>query len=144
MTERAFKIPLIIVDDESIDRLIARKRISRSPLCEVFDPIREYEAGDLFLADFIARRHPGAAGKPVVLMDVNMPRMNGFETIDAMADAALGRDDKIVVMMFTSSDNPSDIARAEERPLVKGYITKPLEEGDIERIIEIYTSDNPD
>jgi hypothetical protein len=43
--------------------------------------------------------------------------------------------------MFTSSANPLDIARAEERPLVKGFITKPIEEADIDRIIEIYLAE---
>ena len=132
------EIPIFIVDDESVDRMIAHKRIKRSSQSDLFKPITEYEAGDIFLQDFVKGLHRSNATKPLVLMDVNMPRMNGFETINEMLRAAGGKDDSVVVMMFTSSSNPLDMKRASESPLVKGFITKPIDEADIAQIVSIY------
>lgn len=69
-----------------------------------------------------------------------MPRMDGFETIGEMQRRrAKGYGpESIVVMMFTSSNNPSDRERAGSLDLVKGYITKPLDRSGIEVIRSLY------
>lgn len=60
----------------------------------------------------------------VVLLDLNMPRMNGIEFLEA-----LRRDDSISntpVFVLTTSDHHQDI-HAAHRHNVCGYIVKPLE-----------------
>lgn len=132
------KIPVYVVDDEDVDRMIVRKRLERSRFGEIFEPVLESDAGDAFLDGY--SKGATEALPPLVLMDVNMPRMDGFETIKVMekmvetGEMATG----VVVMMFTSSQNPKDQARSDACDLVKGYIVKPLCEDDIEKIIQCY------
>jgi CheY-like chemotaxis protein len=133
-------IPIIVVDDTHADRYIARRRLARS---KQFDPIMEVATGETFLdAFFTPPMAEQVAGRTVVvLMDINMPRLDGFETISAL-DARLNGSqtrDRVMVMIFTSSNSDADRQRAAGLPLVKGYIVKPLDESgvaEIERVCE--------
>ena len=126
----------VIVDDNDMDRYLVRRVLSKH---DIFDEVFEAPTGDAFIAEFcegetLNEVHP----KPVlILMDINMPGRNGFETaerLQAMVEA--GQTTRsIVVMMFTSSDNPEDKARADAIDIVKGYIVKPLSHEDVETII---------
>lgn len=66
----------------------------------------------------------------LVILDVNMPVMNGRETLQAIR----GHSDlqKLPVVLFTTSNNPADMAFAKN--LDATYVTKPIEFGDLEKI----------
>ena len=78
--------------------------------------------------------------RSLILMDVNMPGMNGFETIAELQKHfdQSETEDCSVVMIFTSSENPEDIERARNTPLVADFLVKPLTENDIARIFHIF------
>ncbi len=59
----------------------------------------------------------------LVLLDINMPKKNGFEVLQAMrADPQLRR---IPTVMLTTSDDPRDIDRSYDLG-ASGYIVKPV------------------
>ena len=135
-------IPVLIVDDEMTDRMITMKRLSRSEKSDYFVPEREFVAGDEFLEAF---KSPDGLGlisdmRPLILIDVNMPGRNGFETVEEMArEIDAGRSlESVVVMMFSSSENTLDIERAKSLDLVKGFIFKPFDDKDIDMILDWY------
>lgn len=134
------KIPIVVVDDDEIDRYLVKRKLSR---CEDFDKLIEVDSGDEFLEAFYTGENAtrSVAREPVlVLMDVNMPGRDGFQTaaeIQRRAADALGPDG-IVIMMLTSSNNHRDKQRAEELEIIKGYIAKPLDSDDIDVIRGIY------
>lgn len=133
-------IPVIIVDDDATDRMIARRRLERSGRSALFTSIREYAAGDLFLA--AVARGDGWQGEapPLILMDVNMPGLDGFETVDGLGGLAArtGAATGQVVMMTASLANPGDAVRARTRSMIRGLVAKPLSASDIERIVAGY------
>ena len=134
------QIPMIIVDDELVDRMIVMKRLSRSERGDMFQPIFEAATGDEFLQEFLGTEHGRKvmAKRPLVLMDVNMPGRNGFETVEELAEQLKEQHEGAVVMMFTSSQNQADIEKAESLELVKGYIVKPFSEEHVRKIAEYY------
>ena len=135
------KISVIIVDDQDVDRYIVKRRLAKS---DDFGEVMEAVTGDDFLEDFFN----GDGSKKVehlpllVLMDINMPGRNGFETVEELQNRmAEGRGPKsVVIMMFTTSDNPADRERAMQLDSVKGYIVKPLDDDGIQRIRDLYYS----
>ena len=71
-------------------------------------------------------RRPG-----LVLLDINMPRKNGFEVLQAMkADPLL---DALPVVMLTTSDREEDIVRSYTHG-ASSYIRKPVR---LEQFIQV-------
>jgi len=113
--------PIVMVDDEELDFLIVKRFHRRS---NVRNPLLHFVSGEAFLA-FLETTKAGEAAIPaIVLMDINMPRMNGHETVKNLRDDEQFR--KIpIVMMLTSSDDPVDRNKAEQVG-ANGYIVKPF------------------
>ncbi len=134
------KISVVVIDDEKVDRYIVKRRMSK---LDVFGDVIEATNGDRFLDEYFQNENEFQDSVPpplLLLMDVNMPGRNGFETVEEIQRRMVdGRGpESIVIMMFTSSGNENDRARAETLDAVKGYITKPLDEKGIETILELY------
>ena len=112
-------VNLLLVEDDEVDiqglkRAFAKSRIG-NPITVARDGIEALE---------ILRGENGRAklAKPhLILLDLNMPRMNGLEFLEAIrADEDLKTS---VVFMITTSKAEEDKARAYEKN-VAGYIVK--------------------
>ncbi len=62
----------------------------------------------------------------IIFLDINMPRINGFEFLDALKEKYPLKEKNSLVFMLTNSLNPDDEKRAMEYPEVKGFLSKPL------------------
>jgi DNA-binding response OmpR family regulator len=69
----------------------------------------------------------------LILLDVNMPVMDGFQMLEALRNHPKGS--HLVVMMVTVSSQKDDVTRAEARG-VEDYIVKPFELADLVDKIE--------
>ena len=79
----------------------------------------------------------GTCDPDVVLTDIHMPRMDGFEFLEA-ALAEIGDGfARIVVAMLTTSLNPADRERAEAFAVVKDFINKPLTKEHVSHVADI-------
>lgn len=134
-------IPVIVVDDQEVDRYLIKRRLANF---EDFCELLEATSGDRFLEDYFNGNPIKIKNeKPLlVLLDINMPGRDGFQTIEEIQKRTaegLGPS-SLIVLMFTSSCNERDKERAEEISIVKGYISKPLDNDDIPYIRDIYNS----
>lgn len=117
-------LPIVIADDDPDDRALALEALVESHL---LNPV-VLVADGVELLDYLKRRGayaaPGAAPRPgVILVDLNMPRLNGREAIAAIkADPELRR---IPLVALTTSRDAQDVARAYELG-VNSYIVKPV------------------
>lgn len=135
------KIPVIVVDDQEADRYIVKRRLAKH---DDFEELLEFTSGDIFLESFFdGQQISHDSDTPLlVLMDINMPGRNGFQTVEEIEQRIV--DGKgptsIAVMMFTSSNNSGDHDKAKELNIVKGYINKPLNSESIVYIKDLYHS----
>ena len=70
----------------------------------------------------------------IILLDINMPIMNGFDFLDSFIRLA---NKQISVYMLTSSIDDADMVKSLKYPCVKGYFSKPLTTDTIAQIYSI-------
>ncbi len=72
----------------------------------------------------------------LILLDINMPVMDGFGFLEEFSKLQRVRNRNISVVMLTSSDNQKDLQRAEQYNIT-GYLNKPLTEEKIKTVAMI-------
>jgi CheY-like chemotaxis protein len=74
----------------------------------------------------------------LIFLDINMPKMNGWEFLEHYKHLDKERKARITIMMLTTSANPDDVRKAQEMEDVTGYKTKPLSVEMLTDIMEKY------
>lgn len=122
---------LLIIDDNPGDVYLTQRFLERSGrFAYIFSASTAEEALDMF-RNYEASRaaHPGRFPPLVILLDINMPKMDGFDFLDAFAglQASLPQaTTPAVVLMLTSSNADRDRQRAASYDLIKDFIIKPI------------------
>lgn len=130
-------IPVVVVDDNEVDRYLV-KRVVKS--LDIDAELVEFEDGVPFV-DVIRDNEQRAAaiGRPpppiLVLLDINMPRMGGFEVLEEMKEFLSHEEEVMFVTMYSSSNHAQDRADAEKYPFVKDYMIKPITKDKLEGLL---------
>lgn len=109
--------PMLLVEDDAIDRMTVERALKEIRVTNRLDMVGNGEEALEFLRDS-GREKPG-----IILLDLNMPRMNGIEFLKVVkADEELRR---IPVIVLTTSKDEQD--RVDSFNLgVAGYMVKPV------------------
>ena len=73
----------------------------------------------------------------LVLVDISMPDMDGWEFIDAVSDAKYKHQHQGSFFMLTSSVFDDDIIKAQSKPIIKKFFSKPLDTQKIKEMVEL-------
>ena len=77
--------------------------------------------------------------KPMlILMDINMPVMDGWEFLDAYRKLDSNKKSKVILVMLTTSFNPDDKLKAESMIEIAGFQSKPLDLIKVDLIMKTY------
>jgi CheY-like chemotaxis protein len=123
-------IDVLLVEDDLADVLMIEEAFASLPA-----PPRLHVATDGVEATAFLRRegmHARAPQPAFVLLDLNMPRKDGFEVLrELKSDAALS---VIPVVVFSTSDEPQQIRRSYiER--ANAYVVKPMNVDEFMRVV---------
>ncbi len=127
MMRDGHKIPITIVicDDDEDDRLLTEQALKDA---RISNELRFVDDGDELL-DYLYQRgrfagETGLAPRPgLILLDLNMPRMDGREALRRIKGDVTLHD--IPVVILTTSNLDTDVIRS-CRPGVNSFITKPV------------------
>ena len=109
---------ILLVEDDEVDVMNVRRAFQRA---HVSNPL--HVAGNGLEALELLRGDTIPAGRRLVLLDLNMPRMNGIEFLRAVrADASL---QSLPVVVLTTSNDERDKVDAYKLN-VAGYLLKPV------------------
>ncbi len=116
---------ILLVEDNPADADLVREALADGTVPHVLDVLGDGEA-------IIERLHGDTptAEPDLVLLDLNLPRLDGFEVLDRLRDDPRTR--SLPVVMLTTSDDPHDVDEAYRRR-VNAFVNKPFE---IDRFIE--------
>jgi CheY-like chemotaxis protein len=125
MSASARPITILIADDDADDRMMASEALEESRLA---NDLRFVEDGEELLDYLYHRGRFAAAGESprpgLILLDLNMPRMDGREALrEIKGDPALR---SIPVVVLTTSKAEEDIYRTYDLG-VNSFITKPVQ-----------------
>ena len=116
-----------LIDDDSLSNYLTETLLKM----EDFSPdIRTFEAADEALAELLQQPELPR----VVFLDLNMPMMNGWEFLDALAPHRGRLQGNCHIYILTSSLALSDLNRSRHYDLVAGLIHKPIDSGEIRAI----------
>jgi CheY-like chemotaxis protein len=115
------QINLLLIDDNEIDQLLHRKIIELSfPQASITQFLNAPEALQFLQQSTFTDTHF------VVLLDIKMPSMDGFQFLEAFDKLNGELKTHFTIYLLSSSLNQFDISRAKSNKYVKDMIIKPL------------------
>jgi CheY-like chemotaxis protein len=121
MSLNAETATILLADDDEDDCLLLRKALERNRLANRMDTVVDGEQ----LMDYLHGRgdYVGQALPGVILLDLNMPRMDGHEALREIRESNLLRHIPVVVM--STSHEEEDVYRSYDLG-ANSYIQKPV------------------
>ena len=121
---------VVLIDDDSFDNKANVRMMHRAGLTvEVITFTMAEDALTWF-------RRFGVRHADLVLLDIRLPRMDGFEFLEAMKAEFGSRFDEAAVILMTSSLHPVDRGRALGFPAVRACLHKPLTRAMLEQTMD--------
>jgi CheY-like chemotaxis protein len=124
-------LELLLVEDNEDDIVLIQEAFADARLLNVLNTVRDGEEALAYLrreGRYKATLRPG-----LVLLDINMPKKNGFEVLESMkADPHLRT---LPVIMLTMSDREEDIIRSYTDGACS-YIRKPVELSQFNQVVK--------
>ena len=127
-------MPVLVVDDNNTNRVIFEEMLS----CHGLKPALA-ENGQIALEELLRAQQAGSP-YPLVLLDAEMPVMNGYALARQIAADATLKYTRVVVL--TSAGRPD---MAFTREMLAGHLSKPIKQSDLFNLIaDIFEESAPD
>jgi CheY-like chemotaxis protein len=113
----------IIIDDDSISNFICRKFIQIMVPDANVEGFTDPQEG----IEHIQSTYPRPNAEEVILfLDINMSVLSGWDVLDKFMTFSEQTKQQFKVFMLSSSINTEDKQKASSKPMVSGFIEKPL------------------
>lgn len=121
---------LLVVDDNDIDRQCLERALSKNPN---LGPVTTAENGRDALDYLLNEQKCNGLTTCIVLLDLNMPRLDGFEFLAELQKQKLRK--HTVVFVLTTSEDDSDVIHSYEH-FVAGYLVKSRTGKNFEAVVD--------
>jgi CheY-like chemotaxis protein len=121
-----------IIDDEEIIQFIVKTIIQN------FDSgitIISFKNGEEALASL--KQTPDENLPDIILLDINMPVMGGWQFLDEFIKIKPKHNKKVSIYILSSSTAPGDKIRSKVYKDIIGYINKPIEADTLKKIAQL-------
>jgi CheY-like chemotaxis protein len=113
-------INLLLVEDDTLDVMDARRTLDRMSVLYKMHVSKNGEEALSYLKEV----ESVPADRPhLILLDINMPKMNGIEFLSTMRQMEAWKETKVFIITTSEEKEDKEVAR---KLGVSGYIVKPL------------------
>ncbi|AMR27916.1 hypothetical protein A0257_13010 [Hymenobacter psoromatis] len=105
-----------------VTELVLRKNLRRGE-------VQHFVNGKLAFNHLLLKAKENVDIPDLILLDLNMPVMDGWEFLDAFMKLPIGK--QVCVFVLTSSIHPDDREKAKGYNIVKGFFPKPLDSNSV-------------
>jgi len=127
---------ILLIDDDEEDNFFHKIVINDMNITESI----QVAHNGIEALEFLTKENQTAP--ELIFLDINMPKMNGWEFLEAYQKLNAPQKAKLVVVMLTTSINPVDQKRAEQFPEIANFNSKPLTDLVLMDILKRYFASN--
>ena len=115
---------ILLVDDDTICNIICKKLIQELGFQNAVEITTDGRSALHYLELAVKEKSKPLPG--LILLDINMPVMNGWEFLETLEKLSENLLSDLKVVMVTSSISPFDIKKAKNTKIISEFITKPV------------------
>ncbi len=130
------KITTCIIDDDGIYLMGVQKMLSFYQLC---DSLMVFHNGQEALNHLTPALNNPDTLPDVILLDINMPIMDGWQFLEAFTKYKNEWGKNITIYLVSSSINPEDTERARRISGLSGYLVKPVTVAALQQLFQLQT-----
>jgi CheY-like chemotaxis protein len=120
---------ILLIDDDTTDNFFHKKVITEMKIVEKIEVAPDGESGLKWL------NRENQPAPEIIFLDINMPRMNGWEFLEEYSKLDPSKKAKAIVVMLSSSSSNEEKDKAARFPDIIGFNSKPLTEKSINEIL---------
>ena len=124
---------VLLIDDDPLTILICEKMMAITGFCDNVNATMNGTLGLNYLREKVDSDHENIP--QIILLDLNMPPLNGWEFLDQFAQIAPSIETAPPIYILSSTVDPEDLKRAMSYASVKGFISKPLTKEQLDAIV---------
>ena len=121
-----------IIDDDEIYQLVMRRTIEQSG---AIGSVLQFYDGEEALNYFREKRDTPEGLPNLILLDINMPFMDGWQFLDEFVKIPFKEDYRRTIYIISSSSTTEDLNKAKGYSVVSGYHVKPITKDKFEEIL---------
>ena len=130
---------ILLVDDDESDNFFHTLTIKEAEFCNQIKVVTDGRYALDYILNALKNDQPNEFPKPdIIFLDINMPRMSGFDFLDEYIQLDERFTLDILIIMLTTSLSPYDMEKAMKYKVVKDYRNKPLTTEMLQEITEKY------
>ncbi|GAB3193923.1 CheY-like chemotaxis protein [Pontibacter aydingkolensis] len=128
---------ILLIDDDETTNYLNHRLLTRMQVAEDIRVVTNGEEALQYLEKAFAD-DPEYPRPQLILVDIKMSVMDGFEFLEEYQKLDNSHKDQIVMLMLTSSASFYDLEKLKQFPDVRRHYSKPLTEGDVRDIMNEY------
>ncbi len=121
---------IFIIDDDPISIFFTERALQMGGVQAKIQTYLSAEEALTFLRKATVDELPD-----IIFLDLNMPQVDGWEFLESFEQLQEKARNKSLIYILTSSLDTSDVAKADDYQIVKGFIHKPISSDDIDTIL---------
>jgi CheY-like chemotaxis protein len=129
----AKKLHFIVIDDSKLDCFIAEKIIKNTGICE---SIKSFLMAQDAL-DYIREFPPTEGIHTIMLVDIQMPVMNGFQFVEEFEKLPIQLTENYSIYIISSSINDTDLKKVHNFESIRQFLNKPLTSNNLSAILRL-------